>query len=1252
MSTGPTFYYPTTDQPYTRSLAAIKYYYDNAGNTVYEVGIDKQLSFWLQSSNTYTAPFAPNSGGLFGSFLNSGNRRGITLSDPAYTTIEIFKQFPKGKRGIQPFLFNTTTLWQFADDASYIPGNNLGMYDSNGVASVRPNSYYGFWPDAGISFTNQWANLVFQSMAQEGATVDYLLIDNEMVITSNDDPTKGPLTNAITTAIAGATLFNQPWRGLSSWLEYYLLEGGQTSYDFSNTPQGFINASAWNAAWNRFQNKAMNDAFVSALTTYNPEGVASDYMEYVYPYTPGYTGLYILGEYGNPQAITHRLPAGNGTSPVLYGWFSVAAVADQVNFIEKTPTVYYYDPTKIMRYGTSYTDSVFDKYFTRGPWSSFISCVSEMRQAKWERPHLPVTPWIPSPWQVGQYNFGIGTIYKRDNKDSTYPWGKNQGVNQMPVEIGHNRWRFRLIDSETGGFTGPTGLTNGIRILLTGETEQNLLSWVYNGITSGVTYVFSYYVNTSLGNTNFNFGLNNYRNTHYNKPTGITFYQTLPAATGPFYSFTTGGIYYPPGTSNWTQVQYEFSVPSDDPLNPTFNPTLEVTVFENSIETTTEPGGMTLAGMTLFIANPIFEIKGSTTNTSVIDITSILSEDNQIIGTDSPPCGFAVCEPGYNSRQAVYNTGVRGNTAYFYELVRHCCLLGTKAFGWFNAFSFIDNSYPGARAYGFNQQKALETGKQVIALTKGFSGFIEEYKLINETLHDVHQKIKGFTLTTAGLDERWNWSLPYHASAAPDARGQTWWWRITVQNGYTLYVNGMTLPTANGEVGLWLGTTGPTLAGVNISSSGPILPKEPTGITAIREFNFYQMNSLADLTGNSLSFSRGSSASFIGASGFLVTVGSGQPRFHYDPETLTPRGILLEPSVANQLNWSESFASTGGSQNNWIDTNLTRITGNTSPSNDLSAIRFTATGANATLLSTNAVGNTTDDKVLSIWLKGITGNESVQYTVDGGTSWNNIPNIKNSWNRFAFGPIFNGVCFFGHHVGFRLGNTNDSVMIWGAQLENFIYDISGNGLMGPSGKIDPTYWVPLVSSYIRTLGTTVTRSADSLTFPTASSWLGNTYGTIIFETENINFNIGSWFSLNTPGGICGGGAITLGPNSSGFRFDLNERRFGPNIQYVHVVGNCLTTRVAGPNTPYKYCWGWSPIGFKFASNSFIRTIPYSLGWGNPTSFTPPFCTIKSIRSFDRVFEDSILRQFAMGGVTQIGWLNNGDGELKPVTYYT
>lgn len=1203
MSTGPTFYYPTTDQPYLRSIPAIKYYYDNAGNTVYEVGLDKQLEFYTDPGNTYTGPLG--AGGLHVSYIS--NRKGITLSDPAYSLLEIFKQIPIERRGLQPTLFNLAYLWQFTND------------------KVNPD--FGYWPDNGISFTQQWANEVFNSMAQAGATLSYLMIDNEI-------PTSTIVTPYIA-SITGATQYTLPWRGLSSWYDYYLLEGGQTSYNFSNTTQGNINSNAFYAAWNRIQNKAMEDSFVGPLKTYNPNANSSDYMEFTNPYISGYTGVYILDEYGTPVVLTHRAAAGNAQSPVLYGWFASGSVADRVNFKEDTPAVYAKNPTIIFTYGNSYKESVFDKYFTLGPWSSFIQCVSQMKQCKLLRPDLPITPWIPSPWQIGQYSNDYGTIYKRD------PLLWPQSKDQIRPEIVHNRWRFKEINTETGGFSGPTGLTNGIRIITNSTSTQKLLSYVYNGITSGVTYVFSYYVNLGCGYTGFAAGFNNFRRTHYGKPTGITFYQYLPSATGPFYS--TGGIYYPPGSSGWTQVQFKFSVPSDDPLDPIFNPTLEVAVIEDS---------KTSGGNTMFITDPRFEIESSPSNISVITPTSILSEDNQILGARGPACGFAQATVGYNPRSAMYITDRPGNSAYFYELIRHCCLLGTKAFGWFNNFSFIDNSYPGARAYGFNNQEALETGKQIIALTRGFSGFIEDYKLMNETLYDVHQKIKGFTTATAGASERWNWSLPYFASASPDTKGQTWWWRITVQNGYTLYVNGMTLPDSNGRVGMWFGTTGPTLAGVSITHTAPIPPSEPTGFTALREFHFNRMSSLADLTGNSLSFSRGSSGSFIGASGFLVTVGSGQPRFHYDPDTLICRGLLLEAAVSNQLNWSESFASTGGAQNNWIDTNLSRTTGNTSPSNDISAIRFTATGSNATLISSNASSNTTNQKVFSFWCRGITGNESLSYTINGGTSWYSVPNISTKWKRFAFGPGFSG--YFSttaetiHHVGFRLGNTSDSVMIWGAQLENFRFSISGEFVGIPTD-----YNLPPETSYIRTTNTTANRNADSLSFPGGTSWLGNTYGTIVFESENVFPMPANVVQINSgDAGICGGINLTFATTVGGYRIDLNDRRFGPNIQTVISNGYYLTTRFPGPNIPYKICVSWSPNGFKTASNSVIKTIPYSQPFKNAVSFSAPqWGTIKMIKSYDRVFEDNILRQFSLAGVTQIGWLNNGDGIPHPVTYY-
>jgi hypothetical protein len=1233
MSTGPTPYNPTIDNPVSRTVSTKTYYYDSFGNTLYDVSYQNRLNYIVSSGNTYTAPFF--SAGLNGNYFELAARSGITLSDPAYTDIEIMKLLPKEKRAIQPFAYNGSRLWLFAEDATILLGNGMTMFGITGGAFVKPNSYLGFWPDFGISYTSEYVRQVAESMSQQGATLQYIMIDQEgeeVYFKDENGNISSPLVNCVT----GGTFYTSGWRGLSSWLDYYLFEGGNTSYNFlGDSAEASTNRIAWLAAWNRYKNKAFEQAFLPELLNYNSDSAVSNYNDWITLPKTTYNSFNYLGEYASPESLENRAISGNAQSPVIYGWFTNGPLVEQLNydFSQDTPAVSALDPTVIFNRTFSYKNSLLDKFFTSGPWSSFISVVSEMKEAKRNAPNSPITPWIPSVMQAGQYNLNYGSIYKYEA-----PWLKSN--TQMPAVAAHNRWRFRNISSETSGFSGPLSSTGGIRIVSGTTSAVKSLYYVYNGLTSGITYVFSYYVNLGCGYTGFAAGFNNYTKNNYGIPTGITYYQSLPSATGPFYN--TGPIYYPPGTSDWTKVEFKFNLPSPDPKNDDiFNPTLEVSVID---ESTTS--GLTL---TMFIADPSFEIESSPSNISVISMTPIVSEQNKIQVSKWSPCGFADVKIGYNPKLALYLTDRAGNSAYFYEMIRHCCLLGTKAFGWFNAFSFIDNSYPGAINIGFAGQDALGAAKQNLTLTNGFTGFLDEYKLLNETLHDVHQKIGGFTLTTAGATDKWNWSLPYFASAAPDTRGQTWWWRITAQNGYTLYVNGMTLPDANGSVGMWFGTTGPTLAGVSITSTQPIPPSEPTGITAVRDFNFLQMNSLADLTGNSLSFSRGGTASYIGPSGYLLFAGSNVPRFHYDPVTLTKRGLLIEASVANQLNWSESFASTGGIQNNWIYTNLVGVSGNTSPSLDLSAIRFTATGANATLISSSAVGNTTNPKILSFWCKGITGTESLSYTVDGGTLWNSVSKLSGSWNRVYFGPIFNGNCYFGHRVGFRLGNTNDSVMIWGAQLENSKTGTNPNDLVRTENP--DMYGFNQETSYIKTESTTVTRSADSLAFVGATTWIGATYGTLLIEEENMNFNSGGRFTIFgfTAASSTIPGNHWIGPRTDSFLYQSGDG----SVNRSNGFSWCYKNRYHARDTQHKWFFSWSPYGYKWGANSRIKSIAQNI---TPLTIISSFNfpnegTMVRVRYFDKVFSNDITRQFALGGVTQIGWLNNGDGIVPPSTDY-
>lgn len=193
-------------------------------------------------------------------------------------------------------------------------------------------------------------------------------------------------------------------------------------------------------------------------------------------------------------------------------------------------------------------------------------------------------------------------------------------------------------------------------------------------------------------------------------------------------------------------------------------------------------------------------------------------------------------------------------------------------------------------------------------------------------------------------------------------------------------------------------------------------------------------------------------------------------RFDYDPTTLAPRGLLMEGTTTNLLNWSETFATSGGTNNNWADTNLTRnSTNNTSPRNDATALRVTASAANGTLISSTAIGTSAQRK-LSVWLRRVSGTGSIQYTLDNGTNWTTQA-ITGSWVRYTFAATTAA-----QRVGFRIVTSGDSIEIWGAQLE-----------VGFES-----------SSYIQTASSQVQRSSDQMTMANISALNFNQSGGTVF----------------------------------------------------------------------------------------------------------------------------------------------------------
>ena len=235
-------------------------------------------------------------------------------------------------------------------------------------------------------------------------------------------------------------------------------------------------------------------------------------------------------------------------------------------------------------------------------------------------------------------------------------------------------------------------------------------------------------------------------------------------------------------------------------------------------------------------------------------------------------------------------------------------------------------------------------------------------------------------------------------------------------------------------------------------------------------------------------YTRSTTATYINSSGYVASAAINEARFEYDATTLAASGLLIESAATNLLNLSETFATTGGTNNNWADTNLTRTsTNNTSPRNDATALRITASAANGTIISSAAIG-TSAARTLSVWLRRVTGTGNIQYTLDNGTNYTTQA-ITAVWVRYTFATTTAA-----QRVGFRIVTSADAIEIWGAQLED------GTG----------------ASSYIPTVASQVTRATDVCTMSGSNltSWFNNTEGTVLFIGNNTIVPAPSNFSSN------------------------------------------------------------------------------------------------------------------------------------------
>ena len=256
----------------------------------------------------------------------------------------------------------------------------------------------------------------------------------------------------------------------------------------------------------------------------------------------------------------------------------------------------------------------------------------------------------------------------------------------------------------------------------------------------------------------------------------------------------------------------------------------------------------------------------------------------------------------------------------------------------------------------------------------------------------------------------------------------------------------------------------------------------------------------------SLDFTRASNATRVNSEGLIESVASGVPRLDYLGGATCPR-LLLEPQATSLNLYSEQLDNAA-----WIKNNAT-ITDNatTSPDGYANADKVMASAGNAAhsvyqiyngpngIYTHSAFFKAGEYSYAFLRAGGVTGspyviyNLATQAAVSSAACTHKIEAYGNGWFRISLVPTnLSGLhatnVMFLPSSGYTLDTAN--VPSWNA-------DGTSGGYVWGVNLTQTSY----VTSYIPTLGTSVTRVADACFKNSITSFIGQTEGVIYAEVE-------------------------------------------------------------------------------------------------------------------------------------------------------
>jgi len=254
-----------------------------------------------------------------------------------------------------------------------------------------------------------------------------------------------------------------------------------------------------------------------------------------------------------------------------------------------------------------------------------------------------------------------------------------------------------------------------------------------------------------------------------------------------------------------------------------------------------------------------------------------------------------------------------------------------------------------------------------------------------------------------------------------------------------------------------------------------------------------------------ITFTRASTATFVGSNGLIQTAASGAARFDHNPATGESLGLLVEEARTNVLKYSTDFSQAGS----WQFSQATpTYNASTAPDGTQTATRLTTATTTSTQYITSTGTNTVaaGTQTVSAYVKPGTctqlqlqfnGNINTRICFDlatdstfniqanGSNGIGTIANVGNGWKRITLTSTVAATdtvaIYLLQNQGFQL-SSGLTLEVWGFQAETGSF---------------PT-------SYIPTTSATVTRAADvaSMTGTNFSSWYNQTQGTLVATTPS------------------------------------------------------------------------------------------------------------------------------------------------------